>query len=334
MHRRNVFREIDGKDIVGHSIFRKIHLGGLAPYFLRVDIPYFGDDRVPLETLIVVIDYRDSVLEIVELRVERLACIGRCIEGRCRLQRPVPHTSADLADGRVVIPVEEARCPAVTVAELVVVPYLPDALVVHRSDELGFHRELINAVGFSVHIHEIHIQSGHLVEAVAIAVVPYFPVDRPEILFRHHLAQTFHSREARSPVFRVEPVHAAAPVGGRVLIVAHRVDCLVRAAIVDSGTFGLHLVASCPVQFHYQVTDARHLGGLVGAYIVCKRWMVADTFDGGFHILEIQPSVYRMFCIPGHPEFSPYHYTEGVAQVVESVGFSDPSSPLADQVDP
>ena len=169
--------------------------------------------------------------------MERLAGIGCGIKGRRRFERPVPHAAAHLTHGGIVIPVQESGCPAVTVAELVVVPHFPDALVVHGSDELCFHGELVYAVRFPVHVHQVGIKRGHLVESVSVAVVPDFLVYRPQVLFRHHLPETFHRRKARSPVFRIEPIHAAAPVGCRILIMAHRVDCLVRTAIMDSGAF-------------------------------------------------------------------------------------------------
>ena len=90
--------------------------------------------------------------------MEGFAGVLRGVERRSGFERPVPHASGDLAHGRIVVPVEESRRVAVAVAELVVVPDLPDALVVHGAEELRLFGELLDALRRSVFVGHVGVE--------------------------------------------------------------------------------------------------------------------------------------------------------------------------------
>ena len=279
-----------------------------------------------------VVDHRNRVFQVVELRVEGFAGI-LCGIKRCGgFERPVPHASGYLAHGRIVIPVKESRGVAVAVAEFVVIPDLPDALVIHRSQELRLFGELLDALRGAVFVGHVGVECRHEVEAVAVGVVPDLFVDGPQVLFVHHFAQAFDRRQARGAVFGIEAVDAAAARGSLVLVVAHDVDLLVGAAVVDAAAFRLHLVAARAVEARQQPLCLRHLRALVRGDVVGQRWMVADALHRRNHVRIVDAFVVGVVGVARHPELLPYEDAQRVAKLEEIVRFGDAAAPETDEV--
>ena len=66
------------------------------------------------------------------------------IKGRCRFQRPVPHTGSHLRHRAVMIPEQKSGTETITIIQLIVVPYFPDTLRINSSQQLSFLRKLID----------------------------------------------------------------------------------------------------------------------------------------------------------------------------------------------
>ena len=243
-----VLREFQPEDIAGHSVF-----GYVKPYAAvrnnpAVKVIHHSPESVVVEAPVIVVYNRNAVLDIVELGVERLKGVSGSVERCHRLERPVPHHRTDVPYGAVVIPEQHSRGPSVAVAEFVVVPDLPDALVVHRPEILRLAGKFLYGLRLSVFVGKVLVQSRHLRKAVSVQIVPDLLVYRPEVLFVHHLPQALDCWQARGTVFGIESVHPASAVRCRVFVMSHRVDLLVRAAVVYAVAFGLHLISSRTVQ--------------------------------------------------------------------------------------
>ena len=169
-------------------------------------------------------------------------------------------------------------------------------------------------------------------EAVAVGVVPDRLVDGPQVLFVHHFAQALDRRQARGAVFGVESVDAAAARGGFVLVVAHDVDLLVGAAVVDAAALRLHLIAARAVEPFEQTFHLRHLGALVRGDVVGQRGVVADALHRGDHVRIVDARIVGVVGVARHPELLPDEDAQRVAELEEVVRFGDAAAPEADEV--
>ena len=170
MYGRNVGGEIECEHIVDYTISRNTYGFCLFRYFAAVEIVDTSGKLQIIYRIIIVIDYRNSVFEIVELRMYGLEGIG-CVIKRCgRLKSPVPHTRCYLRYRAVVIPEEKARAVAVAVTEFVVVPHLPYALGVDCADKLCLGGVLVDRGRTSVAVYHICVDCADEVDTLCASL--------------------------------------------------------------------------------------------------------------------------------------------------------------------
>ena len=263
----------------------------------------------------------------------RLGGVGHGVEGSSGLQTPVPHAAGGLRDGTVVEPEQIAAAVAVAAGELVVAPCVADTTVHHSAHELGALCIFVYVGGLAKLVGHILVEGGHLVEAVALHVVPHRAADGPPVLLGHHLLDALGCRETGGTILGVEAIHAAAALRGGILVVAHRVHSLIGAAVVHSVAFALHLVRQRSVQHIYQLRNALGVSRFIGAYVEGQARMDAGAAHGRCHVLQIYALVHGVLGVARHPEFLPHQDTQLVAQRVEIVALGDAAAPQTQQVD-
>ena len=181
--------------------------------------------------------------------MQRFQWISCMIQRSCGFQRPIPHTRRNLTHGTVMVPEQKSGTETIAVIQFIIVPYFPDTLRIHSTQQLSFLGKLINGRWLSIVIYQISIHGSHQVKTISIQIIPHFLIDRPKVFLIHHLTKDFHCGKCRSTIFRIETIDTASTRRCRILIVLHRIHLLVRTSVMYSSTFGLHLITSRTIQF-------------------------------------------------------------------------------------
>ena len=329
----DVLRSSHGYDVVCHAVGGHADGHALLPNAPTPVVIDLGCDLQVLCGYEGIIDYADSLLQIVVLYVQGLQGMHGVIERCGGLQVPVPHARAYLHIGAVVVPKEQARAPAVAILQLVLVPHLPDAFAVDGAHELSPARVFLYIMGFAVLVYHLLVDGAHVVEGVSLHVFPRFAVDGPEVLGRHHLAQALQDGQGGRAVLGVEAVHSAAALGARVLVVAHGVDVLIGAAVVNAVALRLHLVGARAVELLYQFFGSGHGSALVARDVEDDAGVVAYALDGTLHVRQVERLVKGVARVACHKELLPYHQAQFIAKLVEEVALNDSPAPQAQEVD-
>ena len=334
MDRSYLFGEVKANDIAGYAIGRNLNtfLGKSSPFLAAQVVNPCRDGESRKRAQPVVID-GNGVLEIVKLHVDRLQRMHGMIKRRGGNQIPVPHVIFDHGNGAGVAPEQGAGAETVSVAQLVVVPDVPDGLGIHGPQQLGLPAVLLDGGGLPVLIGQGFHHRSNLAKTAAVQVIPDSLVHRPYFFRTQEALQGSVMGQAGKTVFRVKAVDAAAARRGLVQIMQHGVHLDIGTAVVDAVAFALLLPGTRAVQLFYELPGAANLCAFVGCHVEGHAGVIAHPLDAGFHIGKIGGLVLRVAGVSGHEELFPHQESVLVAKLVEIVAFHNSAAPEAQEVE-